>query len=63
MHSPVNCVFIIQLHDIAFFTIFSPWLIWPNFILQAVFREDRLRRDIEDLQKRYQVGLSFVVFL
>lgn len=24
-------------------------------IFQAVFREDMLRRDIEDLQKRYQV--------
>lgn len=24
-------------------------------MLQAVFREDMLRRDIEDLQKRYQV--------
>lgn len=31
-----------------------------DFSLQAVFREDMLRRDIEDLQKRYQVcGISF----
>lgn len=26
-----------------------------SFNSQAVFREDMLRRDIEDLQKRYQV--------
>ena len=34
------------------------------FFLQAVFREDMLRRDIEDLQKRYQVCcISYSVLL
>lgn len=30
---------------------------------QAVFREDMLRRDIEDLQKRYQVSCSIFTVL
>lgn len=51
----LDCCF--HLADLPLFMINS---IYYQF-LQVVFREDMLRRDIEDLQKRYQV--SFFPFL